>query len=228
MRRPTLLALSLGAVLLLAGCASKGEPAPENGPETTAATNESASAPVNATAGTNATANQTAPAKDPSMPDDPSSCMRGMDMPGCTAAQAEAYAKAQEANAGPRPDQALTPVKIALNLQGTDQKATVALDEGTMTLFATVYVNDTGQGPYLALGPGGQGDVTLQMKGANTTKTFTLAGSGSSVGVDPAAPLAKKYTAALEMPESGAWTITVGGQGQAVQVEVDLLERFVM
>ena len=45
--------------------------------------------------------------------------------------------------------------------------------------------------------------------------------------VDPAATLAKTYTGTITAPESGAWTLTVGGQGDGAYVETDLVERFV-
>lgn len=235
MARAPALAIILGVGLLLAGCAQKGDPAATSNPGLkVGSTNATANNP-NATKATpspspaNATNNGTAPADD--MPQEGATCMRGMDHPGCTAQQAENQYKkwkaAQDAK-GPAPDRALTPLKISLNPQGTNQGASANIDEGTMTLFITVYLNDTGPGPYAAVGSTPMNDIQVVLKGTSTTKTITLQGTSASIGADPAAPLAMKATSIISMPESAVWNIQVNGQGQNARVEIDMLERFTM
>jgi len=161
---------------------------------------------------------------------DPASCMRGMDMPGCTAAQAESYYQSQKGGtaSAPPPDKDLDPVKIALDAQGSNPSGKATLDAGTMQLLVTVFLNDTGPGPYAAFGPGGSGDLKIDFKGPNGTKSMTLGGSGGLVGADPASPLAKTFTTTISMPDAGAYTVSVAGQGQNVQLTIRLTERFTM
>jgi hypothetical protein len=224
--------LLVAAALLMAGCAAKNDP---HAHESTSDGNVSvASSGANVTmpeGASNATGNATS-SNGTDMPSDPANCMGGMDMPGCTSQQADNYykkRKAEEAAKGPPPDRALTPLKIALSPKGDNQGGSSNFDDGTMTLFITIYLNDTGTGPYAAVGPSGQGDLSLLLKGPKSmSKTVALSGTGPSVGVDPAAPLSKKFTAQISMPETGVWSVTVNGQGQNARVELDMLERFTM
>ncbi|MEA3199432.1 MAG: hypothetical protein QOE90_860 [Thermoplasmata archaeon] len=232
MARAIVLTLLAALSVLLAGCASKSgddlTPPPDQTPTFEEAAAPTPNATANATAsagGANATASNNATAGD--MPTDPGNCMGGMDMPGCTAAQAARYYAYMEAKAGPRPDETLPPIKIPLTPQGDSEKATISLDEKIVTLLVTVHLNDTGNGPYLALGPGGMGDLSLELKGASTTKTIPLTGSANSVGVDPASSLAMTFQTTISAPEPSAWTLTVSGQGQGAEVVVNLVERFV-
>ncbi|GEM_PF-1960208 len=157
---------------------------------------------------------------------DYSACMPGMDMPGCPASVAAEYYAKQQASAPP-PDKDLPPVKIELTPQGDQGPGKFTVDNGTKQLIVSIRLNDSGAGPYAALGPGGQGDLTLDLKGPAGSKTIALAGSANTVGVDPAAPASKgPYSGIVTAPGEGAWTITVNGQGQNANVVVSITERF--
>jgi hypothetical protein len=235
MPRAVLLALLLGTALVLAGCAAKTDegatPASTDANESTANVHANATVTAgnaSASAGNNGTTNQTG-ARDPRMPEDPSNCMGGMDMPGCTAAQYEYYyAKTMANTPQPPPDKALPPIKIGLTPQGPDGTGKASLDAGTMELLVTVHLNDTGPGPYAALGPDGTSDLKVTLKGPTASKVITLAGSSHSVGVDPASPLASRFTGSVTMPAAGDWTVTLDGIGQNAQVTINLVERFSM
>lgn len=222
--RQALLAALVGALILVAGCASKEDPATPT-PETQ--NNVTTTAATNGNATTNATANATAapPGKDPNMPDDPSACMGGMDMPGCTAAQSAYYYKKQQENyVAPPPDKPLAPVKITLTPQGPDASGKFSIENGTMILLVSLYVNDTGTGPYLAMGANPGDDLKLEIKGP-TTKTFTIK---AAEGVDPVAALSTQTNSEISMPAQGDYTVTLTGMGQNVVVTMTLTERFYM
>lgn len=155
---------------------------------------------------------------------DYSSCMVGMDMPGCPASVAEK--RYLEAQAKARPDKELPPVKIALAPQGDGQTGKFAVENGTVQLLLTIYLNDSGPGPYAALGPGGTGDLKVDLTGGDSTKSIALAGSAKSAGIDPAAPMSHLYNAIVALPARGEWTATVQGQGQNAQVTLLVVERF--
>jgi hypothetical protein len=166
---------------------------------------------------------------------DPSSCMVGMDMPGCTAAQADAnYKKQQAAEAakGPKPDQALPSLKIGLDPQSVGQTGGFSVDTGAKSLLVKIKLVSTGTGPYAALGPGGQGDLSVEFKApgaTSATKTITLTGTGagSSVGADPANPMDKAAASdTILVTLEGGWTLHVLGQGTNVNVQVDMTERY--
>lgn len=148
-----------------------------------------------------------------------------MNMDGCTAAQADAYFNARKANAPP-PDKELPPVTILLDAQGANPTGAFSLDEGTMVLLVEVYVNNTGPGPYFALGPDGAGDLMLDLVGPTETKTISL--PGENIGIDPANPLSKMVSATVDMPTIGDWAIALNGQGTNAAIEVRLIERFYM
>lgn len=232
--RSALLAVSVAIALAAAGCASKQDPAAsasgedEKGAgqaiESASTSANTTQAETNATTATNSTrpANATKPAD---MPSKPENCMRGMDMDGCTAAQADAYFDARKANAPP-PDKELPPVVITLDAQGSNPTGSFTLDAGTMTVLIEYYLNSTGPGPYFALGADGAGDLALNLVGPTETKTITIA--GLNAGADPAKPLAFRSTSTLDMPTIGDWTVTLEGQGANVELEVRLVERFYM
>ncbi|MFA5862599.1 MAG: hypothetical protein WDA16_12985 [Candidatus Thermoplasmatota archaeon] len=155
---------------------------------------------------------------------DYSSCMVGMDMPGCPASVAEK--RYLEAQAKARPDKQLPPVKIALKPQGDGQTGAFLVENGTLQLLLTAYLNDSGPGPYAALGPGGMGDLKVELKAGASTKSITLANSANSAGVDPAVVMTHTYTSMVALPADGEWTVTVLGQGQNAQVTLVLVERF--
>jgi hypothetical protein len=226
------LVLLLAIVVLATGCAAKDGPTSKESAKisdvetSTNSTNANTQAPAlaqsNATANSNTTtdANTTKPSD---MPSDPSNCMRGMNMDGCTAAQADAYFDSRKVNPPP-PDKELPPVVIVLDTQGANPSGAFTLDAGTMTLMVQIYLNDTAPGPYAAVGPGGVGDLTLSFVGPKETTTYTI--KGPNVGVDPADPLADKFTTMLEMPAVGDWALTLDGQGSNTQLEIRLVERF--
>jgi hypothetical protein len=220
-RRAGVLTFALIAVLVLAGCASKQDPVAATPPQNVTASSVGANATVsaNATAGSgNATdaSNQTY---------DYSNCMVGMDMPGCPASVAAKYYAEQAAKY--RPDKVLPPIKFTLTPQGPDKAGNFSIDNGTMQLLVTVYLNDTGTGPYAALGPGGQGDLSVALKpSSGDAKTLTMGGSANSVGVDPASPLLRSWNTLYTTPADGGWGATLSGVGQNTQVTVLLLERF--
>jgi hypothetical protein len=225
--RSSLLVFVLAAALVLAGCVKQDKPPADN--VGAATTNSTPLAPSNATA--NATANVNASTgtngtgKDPNMPSDPSSCMSGMDMPGCTMAQADYYYKHSKAGSA-APDRALPPVVVALDPQGAGQSGKFTVENATQQLLISIKIKDDGPGPYAALGPGGQGDLAVELKGPASTKKIMLNGTTQSVGVDPASTLFKSFVDGLVLPGEGSWTIQVDGQGKAVTVEIDITERF--
>lgn len=185
-----------------------------------------------APASANTSANQSAPAKDANMPSDPSACMSGMDMPGCSAAQADAYFTKMTANAPP-PDKTLTPVKIALTNDGTGETGKFTLDNGTMHLLVKVQLKDAGGGPWAVFGPGSPPSGDLQVDftppGAKAPSfSVVVKGSGEQAGIDPAANLDITSTGESPMPAMGDWGITVGGSGVNAGLTVTLTERFVM
>lgn len=151
--------------------------------------------------------------------------MRGMAMPGCTEAQAEAYFAAREVDAPP-PDKPLTPIVIVMDAQGANAAGAFTLDNGTMVLLVEIVISNTGQGPYAALSAGDMGEVTLDLIGP--VETLTLALGGPYIGVDPVNVLSKKSTATVQMPAIGDWTVALHGQGANAQVELRLIERFSM
>lgn len=215
----------------MAGCVGKDEPAtpgggptPDASPSTPTAASPATAAPSNGTTTSNATA-ETNGTKASDMPSDPGNCMRGMDMDGCTAAQADAWFDSQKANAPP-PDKELPPVVIVLDAQGANTPGAFTIDAGTMRLLVHMYLNSTGPGPYAAVGPDGVGDMQLRFVGGDDTTTLTI--GGRNVGVAPADPLANAFTAVLDMPAAGDWTLELEGQGSNAQLEVRLIERFSM
>lgn len=229
MPRQVLLSLLLGLALLLAGCAAKTD-GDEPTPEGDAAGNGANTSADNATMAPAANATNTTSSGDTSMPDDPSQCMSGMDMPGCTQAQAERYFAAQSALPPPPADKALPNVKIELNPQGdATQTATFQVpDNDTKQLLVAIRVNDSGQGAWFVSGSGTPpaSDLKVTLKSGSVTKTITVSGI-QSAGVDPANALAKgPYNDAIPLPPAAGWTITVDGVGQNVHLDVQLTERF--
>lgn len=225
--RTALLVIVLASVIVVAGCVKKDPPASDTvgaaginaTPTSHANATTNASAHANASAGTNGTG------KDPNMPDDPGSCMSGMDMPGCTSAQADYYYKHTKAGSA-APDRPLAPVVIALTLDGTGQAGKFTVENGTQQLLISIKIKDQGPGPYAALGPGGQGDLKVELTGPAGTKTIALNGTTQSIGIDPASTLFKSYVDGLVLPGEGDWTARVVGQGKNVNVEIDITERF--
>lgn len=217
--RRVLLALTLASVTVLAGCV--GNKTTERVFKDDAA-NASASAPGAQVNATNASNTQGSNSSNQTY--EYANCMAGMDMPGCPADVAERYYREQQAKA--RADKPLPPVKIALKPQGDGQTGAFSVENGTLQLLVTVYLNDTGQGPYFALGPGGMGDLRVDLKGGSVTKSVALSGSANSAGVDPAVVMTHAYNAIVTLPSDGDWTATVQGQGQNVQVTLSIVERF--
>lgn len=223
--RSAFIVLALAAALVGAGCIKQDPPVAAL---ETASTTTTPMAGANATADANATANSSTNStsgKDPNMPDDPSNCMSGMDMPGCTEAQAEYYYKKSKAGSAP-PDRQLAPIVIALAPDGAGQAGKFEVEMGVKQLVISVKINNDGPGPYLALGPGGEGDLKLVLKGESGAKTIPLNGTAQTVGVDPVTKLFKSYTDGLALPSEGKWAITIEGQGENAHVTVDITERF--
>jgi hypothetical protein len=193
--------------------------ATSSGMDMTAASTHATNGTTNGTSTPSANANETY---------DYSNCMVGMDMPGCPAAVAARMAAGQGGStAPPPPDKVLAPVKIDLTPDGSKQDGKFTLETGTKQLLVTLRLNDSGPGPYAALGMGGQGDLKVTLKPASGSgKTITITGSAQSVGVDPAAPLSRVTSDVLGAPAEGGWTLTVEGMGQNAYVSVELTERF--
>lgn len=156
-------------------------------------------------------------------PSDPSNCMRGMDMPGCTQAQADAYFDERAKNAPP-PDKPLDPFTITLDPQGADQTGAFSVDNGTTVLLIEFYLRNSGQGPYAALGADPAGNMEVEFVGESGSTVFEL--GGASIGVDPASALDRKSMAMLPEPSAGGWTVTFLGQGTNVELEIRIVERF--
>jgi len=186
---------------------------------------------MGANASTNATA--TAPASDANMPSDPSACMSGMDMPGCTSAQADAYFKKMSAQAPP-PDKQLAPVKIPLAQDGSGETGKFTVDNGTMHLIVKIELKDDGSGAYLVQGPGqapssGDLEVLFTAPGAKTPAfKITLKGSGGSVGVSGVNSLDLTANGETAMPLEGDWVVSLGGSGIGAGTTISLTERFFM
>lgn len=228
--RTTLLALLVGLALLSAGCATKTEEPATTTPTPVEETPlQSSNATVNNSSTTNSTAATNSSAKDPRMPDNPGNCMGGMDMPGCTQAQYDYWYAQQKANAPPTPpDKELPPVVITLTPNGPDKVGSTTIDADVMQLHVTIYLNDTGAGPYAALDSGLVGDVKVTLKSEAEAKTMTFTGSALSVGADPAAPMSHTTTASFMMPPAGDWTITVDGMGLNAVVTIVMVESWSM
>lgn len=231
------LATLLVLTLALAGCTAREEaPKPQAAEATLAAEDTTAEAsadptPADGPATTDASANTTAEANAtaPGEPEDPGNCMRGMDMPGCTKEQADAYfdrIKAEQAARGPPPDKALPVLKIDLTPTGENQLSSFAIDDGTRRLFISVFLNASGPGPYAGLGPGGSDPMQLTFTSSDSTTTITLAGAPETVGIDPARPYTKTFLAEIEMPAAEVWEIALLGHGENAGIEIAMVERF--
>lgn len=183
--------------------------------------NASMSANANASASSNATANSTANQTQY----DHSNCMRGMDMPGCPAAEADRYFDEIAANRPP-PDKPLEPILIALDPTGEGQTGAFRIDEGTMKLLVEVHVNHTAMGPWAVVGSAPGEGLRLEFTGGEATESMAL--GEPDAGVDPALALRGTYRTEISMPAAGDWTLNVAGRGTNAQVDILLVERFYM
>ncbi|MEA3199840.1 MAG: hypothetical protein QOE90_1268 [Thermoplasmata archaeon] len=164
---------------------------------------------------------------------DGSNCMGGMDMPGCTARQAEIYFDQQAAAPPPPPDKPLPNVKIDLAQQGPATQKFSLPDAGVKQLLISIRLNSTSTGPYAACDsatPPCQGSITVTLAGKTASGKVTLT-NGDMQGVDTgqsaAGPKAEgPWNTAILNPDSGDWTITVDGIGTNAHVDVQITERF--
>jgi hypothetical protein len=150
-----------------------------------------------------------------------------MDMPGCTEAQYEALKRAQANVSAKNPDKVLPPVVIKLDAQGAQAPGSITIESGAKSLIIKIEVNDSGTGPWVIAGKGGKGDLTLHFTPSTGSATdVPLTGTGPTAGVDPARPAGASFDQTIRNPASGAWSISLDGQGQNAHVTITVTERF--